>query len=298
MRIRIHHGAHEVGGNCVEIEAADGSRIALDLGRPLSAALSDVVPAPTFAGPLLSVLITHPHLDHYGLVGDLDPAPPVFIGQEAARILDAAALFSPMTRPLSPAGFLRDRELFTIGPFTVTPYLVDHSAFDSYSLLVEADGKRLFYTGDFRGHGRKARLFEDLLAEPPRPIDVLITEGTQVGGVDHGARTETALEAELAELCRATPGLVHVIGSAQNLDRLVTAFRAARSSGRTFVTDLYSAAVAACTRSTIPQPGFTGYRVYVPQRQRVLVKTSGEFERIAPIRDVRIFAEELAATPP
>jgi ribonuclease J len=295
LRVRIHRGAREVGGNCVEVEAADGSRIALDAGLPLA---TDVSPGPpSFAGPLDAVLISHPHLDHYGLIGELDPNVPVYIGAEAERLLSAAAFFSPITRSLVSSGHLRDRESFTIGAFTITPYLVDHSGFDSYSMLVEADGRRLFYTGDFRGHGRKARLFDELLADPPPNIDVLITEGTQVGGIDHGGQTEGELEAELVDLCSKTEGLVHVIGSAQNLDRLVTVFRAARRSGRTMVTDLYTATVAAATRSTIPQPGFDGYRVYVPQRQRVLVKDSGEFERIEWIRDIRLFAGELEATP-
>jgi ribonuclease J len=35
-----------------------------------------------------------------------------------------------------------------------------HSAYDAYSLLIGADGQRLFYSADFRGHGRKAALFE------------------------------------------------------------------------------------------------------------------------------------------
>lgn len=36
MRVRIHRGAHEIGGNCIEVEE-DGDRMVLDLGRPLSA---------------------------------------------------------------------------------------------------------------------------------------------------------------------------------------------------------------------------------------------------------------------
>lgn len=46
------------------------------------------------------------------------------------------------------------------GPFRVTPHLVDHSAYDAYALEVEADGRRLFYSGDIRAHGRKGALFE------------------------------------------------------------------------------------------------------------------------------------------
>ncbi|MFC7483088.1 hypothetical protein ACFQX7_28070 [Luedemannella flava] len=34
MRVRIHRGAREIGGSCVELQAA-GESILLDLGRPL-----------------------------------------------------------------------------------------------------------------------------------------------------------------------------------------------------------------------------------------------------------------------
>jgi 5-methylcytosine-specific restriction enzyme subunit McrC len=33
----------------------------------------------------------------------------------------------------------------TIGPFRVTPWRVDHSAYDAYSLLIEAGGRRLLF---------------------------------------------------------------------------------------------------------------------------------------------------------
>ncbi len=109
--------------------------------------------------------------------------------------------------------------------------------------------------------------------------------------------TEAELEGRFVALCGATEGAVVVCGSAQNLDRLVTVFRAARRSGRHLVVDLYGATVAAATRPTIPQPGFDDLRVYVPRRQRVLVKRSGEFWRTAQIKQYRVFPEELASDP-
>jgi ribonuclease BN (tRNA processing enzyme) len=42
---------------------------------------------------------------------------------------------------------LADRDAVRIGPFTVTPYLVDHPV-EAYGLRVEAHGKVLAYTGD------------------------------------------------------------------------------------------------------------------------------------------------------
>lgn len=307
MRVRIHRGSGEIGGSCVEVEAADGARVLLDLGMALDTGWGEKVALPAVPGlvepdsTLLGTLISHPHLDHHGLAVDLPVEVPIYLGAEADRLLQAAAFFSPRARGPPCAGHFSDRTPFGLGPFTITPYLVDHSGFDAYSLLIEADGSRLFYTGDFRGHGRKAALFERLLREPPRDIDVLLMEGTHVradGAHDEVVfETETMLEDRFVEVCERTEGAVVVFGSAQNLDRLVTVYRAAKRSGRTCVIDLYGATVAAATRPTIPQPGFDALRVYVPNRQRVRVKESGEFDRVARIRDHRVFPEELVETP-
>jgi ribonuclease J len=75
-------------------------------------------------------------------------------------------------------------------------------------------------------------------------------------------------------------------------------YRAARSARRTLVVDLYTATIAAATGApTIPQPSTHDVRVFVPQRQRVLVKRSGEFERVEQIRAQRIVLAKLAQHP-
>lgn len=151
MKARIHRGAHEIGGNCVELEH-DGQRLVLDVGRPLTAARDEFVPLPPIDagnGSLLGVLITHHHADHWGLVDQVSSETPVWMGAATHRILKAAGFWtSGLDIPL--AGELQHRVTFELGPFTITPYLNDHSAFDAYSLLVEAGGRRLFYTGDIR----------------------------------------------------------------------------------------------------------------------------------------------------
>jgi ribonuclease J len=202
---------------------------------------------------------------------------------------------------LEPTHHLRDGEPLRLGPFTVTPSLVDHSGFDAYALVIDSGGRRLLYTGDLRGHGRKAKLFERMVAAPPAGIDALLLEGTHVraeSGDDDGAPqpTETDVELAMAKTFRNTPGLPLVVSSAQNIDRLVTVYRAARRAGRVLLVDLYTATVAqAIGRSTIPQPGFPGLGVFIPRRQRVLVKQSGQFRRTADVRALRVFPEQLRA---
>lgn len=64
VRVRIHRGAHEIGGSCVEVEHG-GERIVLDVGRPLDAGKDEQVPLASAVDESTSaVLISHAHQDH------------------------------------------------------------------------------------------------------------------------------------------------------------------------------------------------------------------------------------------
>ena len=301
MRVCIHRGAREIGGSCVEVEH-DGARLVLDAGLPLDVERRDDERLPPVAGladgdpSIVGLVVSHGHPDHYGLVAKVHPDVPVYIGEATQRILREALFFTRGGADLHAAGHLADRASVTLGPFTVTPYLVDHSAFDAYALLVEAGGKRLLYSGDLRAHGRKAALFERLLREPPAAVDVLLLEGTNIR--DDGTPPplgERDVEERCVALFRSTVGMVLAAYSAQNIDRLVTLYRAARRSGRFLVLDLYAATMArAPGRDTIPQFDWDSVCVFVPLSQRVNVKQAREFERVAWVRGHRLFAEDLA----
>jgi ribonuclease J len=172
VRACLHRGAREIAGTCVELEH-DGARLVLDVGLPLDADDGDV-PLPAVAGlaegdpSLVGVVVSHGHPDHHGLVARVAPSVPVYVGAVTERILRVAAFWSPAGADLRAAGHLDDRVPLPLGPFTVTPYLVDHSTFDSYALLVEAGGRRLLYSGDLRAHGRKPGTVRRLLAPSTR----------------------------------------------------------------------------------------------------------------------------------
>ena len=110
MKVRIHRGAHEIGGSCVEVESS-GFRVALDVGRPLSAGRDDHVPLPSLPGlesedpTLLGVVVTHARQDHWGLVDQVPDSLPVYMGEATHRIL-AEAAFWTTGLTVSPAGFL------------------------------------------------------------------------------------------------------------------------------------------------------------------------------------------------
>ena len=302
MRVCIHRGTGEIGGTCIEIEA-EGKRVALDVGLPLDApedGHESLLPAvPGFREPddsLLGVLISHPHQDHYGLARYVRPDVPIWIGKAAHNIMKAASAYVPDGLAFENPRFISDRKPLEIGPFRITPYLVDHSAFDAYALLVEADGKRVFYSGDFRAHGRKKALFEAMVNRPPGNLDVLLMEGTTIGraGTSEGFATETDLEREFVQTLRETAGIHFVWTSSQNIDRLVTIFRAAKRTGRVLLIDLYTAVILEATgRDTIPQSDWDGVRLYIPQSQRVHIKKNGLFDDLARHKANRIFPEHL-----
>ena len=62
MRLRIHRGAAEIGGNCIEIKAS-GHSILLDLGAPLMGSLS-----PEEALPPVKGLVDGTNPDLLGIV--------------------------------------------------------------------------------------------------------------------------------------------------------------------------------------------------------------------------------------
>ena len=280
MKLCIHRGATQIGGSCVELES-QGRRLLLDLGLPLDAEDNSSSYLPTVSGltepdeTLLGILITHPHLDHYGLLAHIRPDLSVAMGAAARRIIEAAAPWVPGSL-IPPGGpILENRRQFDWGPFRITPFLVDHSAFDAYALLIEADGQRVFYSGDFRAHGRKGTLFEKMIACPPRGIDVLLMEGSSLGRLDMETtfETESHLEGRMGDEIRATEGLALVYASAQNIDRIVTIFRAAKRSGRAMVIDLYSATILEATgKDSIPKSHWPDVSLYVPHRQRIQIK--------------------------
>jgi len=300
LNVRIHRGAAQVGGTCVELESS-GRRILLDLGMPLDAEEGEIqlpdVPGLQGDDPsLLGIVISHLHGDHCGLAPYAAPGLPIAMGAVAARILREAEFFTGRPPLAEPRWALRDCEPFETGPFRITPYQVEHSAFDAFALLVEAAGRRLFYTGDFRAHGNDREPFERLLRAPPRDVHAMLMEGTQLGdGREGEGPSEDDLRVVLARRFREWPGLVLAAWSSQNLDRTRTVYEAARAAGRTLVLDLYTATLTAAARAPgVPVPGDEGLEVFCRRRERIQVKEAGEFKRTNAIRQTRIFPEELA----
>ena len=140
-----------------------------------------------------------------------------------------------------------------------------------------------------------------MVREPPRHLDVMLLEGSSFGRLD-ADRTfplETEVEQQSVDLISDTKGLVLAAASAQNIDRMVSLYRACKRTGRTLIIDLYAAEVLRATgNANIPQSDWPSVAVYVPQYQRIQVKRSGRFDLLEPHRSQRIFVEDIAALAP
>lgn len=84
--------------------------------------------------------------------------------------------------------------------------------------------------------------------------------------------------------------------SPQNLDRVVSLFRAAKKSRRMLVLDLYATSTTrAAAPVSIPQADWDGVRAFVPQLQRSRVIRKQAFERTDRVKPYRLYPEQLAS---
>src|SRR3981189_1684586 len=183
------------------------------------------------------------------------------------------------------------------------PRLVDHSGFDAYAMEVEARGQQFVYSCDLRAHGRKGSLFEALIHHPPINIDTMLMEGSSLGRLadDQSFPTEAALEETFVDRFKSTAGMALVACSAQNIDRVVTVYRAAKRTGRTLIVDAYAAEVLKATgQDSIPKPvaGWSNLAVFIPQGQRIQLVKKNIASLVDSYRGFRLWPEQLAEHAP
>lgn len=273
MKIQVHRGQNQIGGNIIEL-VTDKTKILLDVGLELNDGGKNAqpdIPGLFDEAGYDAIFISHYHTDHVGLAYYAHPDIPVYIGEASYAIMKAADRYKNR-KTFIPGGFLRHKQKITIGDITVTPYLCDHSAFDSYMLCCEADGETVLYTGDFRANGRKS--FDRLLRELPENVDKLLCEGTTLSRDGYVAVSETALEKKATALFRETTGPVFVLQSSMNIDRLVSMYRAAKQSRRIFLEDVYMAGIATAAGENIPNPSFQDVYAFMtsPEKYGMLLE--------------------------
>lgn len=210
--------------------------IIVDCGAPpgqngnFNAALQRLLEAPNVAG----VVITHAHLDHWGLLHLLGGRVPVYMEpltrefmeqqqrRQARRSDDQAAA---SIRTVERVAAYTAGSNFEVGPFLVRSIVAPHSIPNSSMLLIKTpSGKWVLHTGDFKLNGMdwKIRLqIEKALREIGQlGVDVMYCDNLHCHREGFTPEECHAVRG-VAEVILQAPGSVFVALLASNLDRIL-----------------------------------------------------------------------------
>lgn len=321
MKFIIHRGTKEIGGSCVEVWT-DNTRILLDLGMPLvekngiefdfgkyktlkpielvnNGVLPSIKGLYDNSDSLIDgVIISHPHQDHYGLANFINENVQYYLGEASHKIIGLNNLFTPQEIHLKNTNYFEKEKTFKIGDISITPYWADHSAFDAYSFLIEADGKSLFYSGDFRSHGRKAKAFYWFTHNAPQNVDYLLLEGTTISRDNKPFKTEPEIEKELTEVLKQEGKINLIYTSGQNIDRLTSIYRACIRTEKIFVVDVYVAKVlkklSKYAKIPYPSDSFKNLKVMFPYFTSRRLTNEGNEKVLYQFKKFKITKEEIS----
>ena len=248
MQIKIHRGINQIGGCVTEIKSKK-ARILIDVGTNLPTCTSNVkVNVANISKKCDAVFITHYHLDHLGEYMQVKKEVPIYIGEQAKEIFTiyqkkmkepniAEVTQAHIDRIEAFKTFKQDEQI-EIGDMKITPIRIDHSAFDSYMFLIEANGKRILHTGDFRTHGPIGRNTPKILKGIGK-IDVLICEHTTLSRLDETFMSEFMLQQEAINLIQDNK-YVFIMCASTNIDRIASFYHANKKAGtKLFICDDY-----------------------------------------------------------
>ena len=307
MQITIYRGSKEIGGTLIELKT-DTTRILIDAGYPLflnNEPIADNIARLPHTELLAlgvlpkidklydwdnadfdAVLISHAHIDHYGLLKYINSAIPVYMSAGTRRLIEISQRFKICDNfDLDIRKFTMYRS-FQIGDIRIKPYLMDHSAFDAAAFEINAEGKTVIYSGDFRGHGRKAVCLDRFIEKVEKRPDILLVEGSILGRLDEPMMKEQELEDEVVKRVSGLNSPLLFQCSSQNIDRLVSYYRAAIRLKRKFIVDIYTANVLYELRKLgnklpYPSPEYPGIKVFFPRRltQKIFNEIGEEYAR-------------------
>ena len=227
MKIKIHRGTHQIGGSAIEI-STESTRIILDFGNELSLDEKyipinlDIDSVTKGIPDCDGIVISHYHMDHLGQLTTALPEIPLYMGELSKEVAMISAEYQDknLYLRLLGANTFRGGEAFTIGDIRIRPLVIDHSAADSYMFVIEAEGKRVLYTGDFRMHGLRHHILDQLVNTYIGEVDVLITEGTSLSRDADKYISEAAVLEDIYSYIQDGK-YVFVICSSTNIDRIM-----------------------------------------------------------------------------
>jgi len=318
MNFKIHRGTKEIGGSCVEIWT-ESTRIVVDFGMPLvnpdktkfdSRAIKNLSVNELIKKEILpdikgfyenkgntALVLSHAHQDHFGLIKYVNANCKIYLGKATQKLIEITNIFTNQDWEILNYQHFQSGKSFVIGNIEITPYLMDHSAFDAYAFLIKADGKSLFYSGDFRIHGRKTKAFDWFSYNIEKNVNYLLLEGTTIGRVNKNFPTESEIETEFVNTFKVSKGINLIYTSGQNIDRLVSIYRASKRMGKTLAIDFYIANVLKDLSEfgAIPYPSnnFPEIKVFFPYRLSRMICNKGNERLLYRFKDYKITKEQI-----
>ncbi|MCR5331206.1 MAG: MBL fold metallo-hydrolase [Lachnospiraceae bacterium] len=271
--IRIFQG-NQIGG-CVTVVSTEYEgeihRIMIDYGSSLPGSGKEKdFQYPWNEEPTDAVFFTHYHGDHTGRLMEIPDDVRIYMGSTARQVminiheaLGNSKHIDDADAHKEEAALLKDDDrietfrwngtcydAIELPGFIIEPYSVDHSAYDAYMFLIEAedaerpDGKyRILHTGDFRGHGRRGRKMISVTGSyihrfGKRKVDALVIEGTMMSRSTEDELSEYEMQMKAAEYLHEHK-YAFLICSSTNLDSLASFYQAAQMTNRRYGRYMY-----------------------------------------------------------
>ena len=251
--------ADQIGG-CVTLISTDTTKICIDFGENLPGSKHkealEVEGLTSGEVQYDAVFFTHYHGDHIGRFDKILPGIPLYMSQMCryALLNIYHALANHDAQYKTQIEILEDKtrnhvlwpqQAVQVGDIKVTPYTIDHSAEAAMMFLIETPDKRILHMGDFRTHGFMGEKLKKLLLHYVlglqlhyKPVDILITEGTNMTREEGELLTEDELLTQACALMREHK-LVFCICSSTNFIRLRNFYRAARDAHKIVLASRY-----------------------------------------------------------
>jgi len=276
MNITVHR-PNQIGGCITEIESNLGSRIIIDVGSNLPGTVSEEVYVKELTKCCAGVFVTHYHGDHVGEFGKVDEHVPIYMGEIGHKVFLnlRETLWDEHIEVARSFETFSAKDRIPVGDMFVTPYRVDHSAYDSYMFLIECDGKKILHTGDFRTHGLTGKGVNALLKHYVKKVDFLICEGTMLSSERESEKMYTE-----HDLYKDAKGLmlnnknVFVLCSSTNIDSIASFYKAAIETEKIIVADKYQCSnLDIVTEDAKSDPKVSG--IYNFNRKNIYTYSSG-----------------------
>lgn len=284
--IEILRGLEQIGGSIAKIESKKGTKIVIDFGRELEEQKGEnkfQVEGINKGNPSYdAVFITHSHMDHIGLINEIDNSIPIYLDEVTKKLYELTCeytegkvdLTNKQIKILKQQNGVYESESINDGDIIVTPYLTDHSAYNSLMYVIKVDDEVILHTGDFRGHGYK-NIDEtlELIKENEGKITSLIIEGTCIGKGENECISEEQLGNMAKEVFKEYDE-VFILQASTNVERIKTFVNAAGTS-KNIIADLFTCEILDVTNKT-----YSNIKSYFPIKYERYARGNEKYKKM------------------